>query len=768
MANEVKLKVGVDTSEIEKNFANLIKKLQGDADKLKLAPASKTAAPGVTSVREAAETNRNLNQKIREEKAGLDIINRELAKKKALIDQITRQQEAAIKGSREEVALAQRLNKEQEKLQQTQKIAQIQQTNYNKIQEATGKAMGSAGGKPTGGSASGTGAVGAIGGALGAMLFPASIAAAVFAGIKAGTKLESGRQYFAEAGQRATETEASAFNVQGQGGQRIQSLLNGGGAEEMAFNPLRVQAAKNAEERMKGRMESSFRIFTRPLQTLFGAANNGYEAGNQLGLGTANQKREISAQQQQERADEQAKQFEALKTGPEGALRTGLTNKYLSNYQRDLDFQRQMGLNTESFRGRLDVPTGQYTGGFKGDIQSAGFTDEQGMGMASSIMGAGGSTRSARGNAALGLQAQRNLDMTNAGSVLGKLSGGLGSSDTTKESFVKILAEGTRIGLDGSDFREENRKFVESAADVIAKSGTTTTGGVDQILSQFGRFFGDKTMAGQEAGKNAYELYRQTSMAQTGPTGTMTAAGMMTDPTINKLSTFSRASLFNMPIDQLTPDNPSIIAMAAEANTTPQKLIDAQNKITASSANKFNSSDSATKNLADVKKKYGVGSAIGFQGPLSQAGYSELDLALGKSNVMQGIEHPELAQSQRTASAYSDALSSGDSRKMQSALEDAKKQQLGAPGGGRPEDETNRVQAETSRLANQMFMSMKDSIVPASDAAKNLASDLNALTAAMRGATPAQAAKMFTDFNMSGTVPSAPPTAGSPPSGAGH
>ncbi len=772
MAQDVKLKIGADTSEIEKAFGNLIKKIQGDADKLKLTPTSKAVAPGVDAVREASQTNRSMSQKVREEKAGLDLINRELSKKKTLIEEIAKRQEMAVKGSREELALAQRLNREKERLQQTEKVAQIQKENYRKVQEASDRASGSNKG-PGGLPPSSGGMMGMATRVIG------SVAGGVGLGMTAAASAEGVRKFFDEAENRSRTNNAAAFNMQGQGGQRLGSILNGGASEEMLFNPLRMEAAKIADATMKQRLESQWRIGERPIETLFGRGS-GHSTNNaipgaftidQFGLGTESVKKDIESRQYRERAALQAEQFESLKNGPEGALFTNVGNKYLKDYQRDLDFQRQMGLNTDTFRGRLQGPTGQFTGGFLNDVQSAGFTTEQGMGMASGIMGAGGSTRSAVGNAALGLQAQRNLDMTNAGGVLGKLSGGLGGAETTKEAFVKLLAEGTRVGLDGSEFREENRKFVESAADVISKSGVTSGTGVDQILQQFGKFFGDKTMTGMEAGKNAYELYRETSMATTGPRATMRAAGMLTDPTISKLGRDSREALFNMPIDQLTSDNPAIIAMAKQAQTTPEKLIEAQNRITARSANLFKDSDVASKNLENIKKKYGASSAMGFQGPLSLNAYDEMTAALGQSNIAQIKEHPELGRNNRMASAYSDALSAGDAQKANKALEDAKTQQLAAPTSGRPEDETNRMQAEASRLANQLFMSIKDSIVPASDAAKSFAKDINDLTAAMRSGSPSQIGNAIKNFqsNYPGmtSAPSNQQTAGPPNSGGG-
>jgi len=758
MAGDVKLKIGADTSELEKAFSTLIKKIQSDADKLKIAPKGASTAPGAQPFQQAFQANRAQVQKTRDEKDGIEIATRALAQKKRQLDEITKSEAISLGNKKQEAYWAEKRNKAEKEYNDLMMTR-------GRLQKSTsagampGQMGGGGGGKGPG--AVPAGGITSLGGLASFLGVPAAIVGGLATGVASGSAAEGIRKYFVESSYRAREIEGSAFQTQGQGGQRLQALLNGGAAEESTFNPVRNQAARLAEEQMKGRLESSFRIFSRPLQTILGRAGNGYEAGNQFGFGTEDSKRRIDAEQQQERADLQAKQFEALKNGPEGALRTTVANSYLRDWRRDLDFQRQTGLSDTSFRGK-----------FKNSIFDAGFSDVQGMGMASSIMGAGGSTRGATGSAAFALQAQRNLDMTNAGSIIGKLSGSMGSSQTTNESFVKILAEGTRMGLDGSEYREENRKFVESAAQVISQSGVTSAAGVDQLMSQFGKFFGDKTGVGIEAGKSAFELYRQTSMATTGPRGTMRAAGILTNPTLNQLDRDERMALFDMPIDQLVPENPVIQSMAKSAHTTAQNLIDQANKVTRNSANQFKRSDVSRDRLAAVKQKYGVSSAIGFQGPLSVGAYDELSDALGQSMTQQIKEHPELGQNFRMNQAFSDAQSRNDTAGMNKALEEAKKNQItsGTP-TGRAGDETERMQGEASRLANQLFVDMRAEIVPTAAAVGEFAKQCMALRAILNdpNSTAAQKSRALTDFNAGnpGAIPTQQPSAGSPPSGGG-
>ncbi|CAM6005467.1 unnamed protein product [Sphagnum balticum] len=786
MANSVQLKIGADTSELEKAFSTLLKKIQGEADKLKLSPSAQRAAPGVSAVQEAAQTSRSINQKIREEKAGLDIINRELARKKALIDEIAKRQADSLKGSREELALAERINREKEKLQRAEKLAQVQKENFRKAQEAADRAMGiQKQGAPS--FPGGTGLPGDTGKSGFGSVIGGFTPAAIIGGLTGA--IVRGINEISNTPSRSLVAGGSA--VSQFVGKEYASIYNGTLPNELAFTKEKTEAKEMADKQERAnrlqdnvRTAAAIALGTKAaVMVAEGFAPGAVVAGG-LGLGAAfggsrmfaKTAADISemipgmggfAKQErsyynnllaQQNAEDYSNNLAAKKQlNPTKVL---AVDEYNQNSQRDLDFQRQTGLTNDGFRGR-----------FKTTAFDAGFTGEQAMTSASSILGSGGSTRAAVGNATTSLQAQRNLDVTNAGSIIGKLSSGLGSADTTKEAFVKLLAEGTRVGLDGSDFREENRRFVESAADMITKSGATTGEGVDQVLSQFGRFFGDKTNAGIDAGKSAFNLYRETSMATTGPRGTMRAAGMLTDPTINKLSRDSREALFNMPIDQLTPDNPAIIAMAQQAKTTPQALIDAQNRITSNSANLFKNSDTARDKLANVKKKYGIQSAIGYQGPFSPQAYTEIKAALGESNIAQIKEHPELGQDQRLTSAYSDALSSRDSRGMNKALEEAKARQLGSNTTTRVEDDTNKVRAEMSREVNRIFTEMKDSIVPASDAAAQFVQKIKELNAEMMKLPDENQRADFANKNiltLFGHAPTTAPSAGSPSSGGGN
>jgi len=629
------------------------------------------------------------------------------------------------------------------------------------------------------------GGITSLSGLIGALGVPGMIMAGIGTAVAGIKGIEATRRVFAESQFRTREIEAQTFQTQGQGGQRLNSLLNGGAAEDLTFNSDRLQAAQYAQDKIAGRYKANTKTPQGMLGSLiFGEEGSGaLQHGNFMQafrsiagrFGSKDQQREFEETKKNEQAQAQEEQFNAIKNGPERGIRTAAANRYLQTYQTDLGTQRQLGLNDEELRGNGYGLGGK---GFYGKVEDAGFTDQQGRTAASNIIGAGGSTRSARGNSITALQAERNLDVTNASQVLGKLSGSIGSDTGSKDAFIKILAEGTRTGLDGSQYREENRKFIESAATIVNRSGASSSEGLDQILSTVGKFFGgDKTTRGIEAGQNAYELYRQKSVEQTGPTGTMRAAGIIKNPVLNKLDTFSRAALFNIPIDQLTVDNPMVQKLAENASRagnpiSPEQIIQEANKVTAASQNKFKSSDTSIQKLKDLKKKYGLQSVLDTSS-LTKDQQKEVSSALGQAEINATVENPDLGKDFRFAGAYVDAQASGDAKQQNKALEDAKKAQLEAGVGGRAGDATNAIQAQGDKLFNNLFSSLQSQIAPTKDALDKFGQNIANLVKIMNTSADAvERAKAVTQLNNFLGIPAQAPnqqSAGPPsPSGGSH
>lgn len=131
------------------------------------------------------------------------------------------------------------------------------------------------------------------------------------------------------------------------------------------------------------------------------------------------------------------------------------------------------------------------------------------------ISAAGGSTRVATGGAQIASQLQRNLDLTNAPQLLGKVSGGTGMNEIrSKDEIIRMYAEATRIGLDTS----ETRDFLQAAADIGYRTGGDLEN-ITSLLSAGVQGAGLEGPRGVEAAQTALEKIRQQTSEMGGLTG---------------------------------------------------------------------------------------------------------------------------------------------------------------------------------------------------------------------------------------------------------
>ena len=764
MAAEVKLKIGGDVSDLLSAVKSAMSQIQKEADKLKLTPAAAKAAPTKAvpaeyqSFQKELQTTRNQEQKSRTEQENLRRTKRELENVERQLSTNARLGATEAKNEKDKNFYATERNR-LEKEYQTLILTKKRLEGTPSIPK--GPQAGGLGGIGRGGITSLSG--------LAKLLGPEGTAAmagigTAIAGIKAA---EATRRFFVESPLRTREIEASAFQTKGQGGQLLSSVMNGGANEELMFSAQRAQASQIAKSTIEGRY-SPYNI---PLpgpalalkygQGIFGKdAMGAFEHGQLLQAGRAalgnfgfkSQQKEFEATKFQQQADIQNEQTEALKRGPEGAARTAAADKYLKDWRRNLDFQRQTGQSEDEFRG------------FLGKVNNAGFSDEQGMGSASGIIGAGGSTRAARGNAGFALQMGRQFDLTNAGQAIGAISGQMGSSEMSKEALIKIQAEGTRIGVNQSEFREENRKFVEMAANVINQSTATSGAGVDQLIGTFGKFMSDRTTTGMEAGRNAYEAYQKQSNVQTGPSAIMRAAGMMNNSTLNKLSGEDQASLFTLNQADVNVDDPGIQAMARKAGTSPKDLVNAYHEVQNASMFQRKSTDIAISKLSEAYKTQAI-VPPGAMGP-NMPGTENLE---GEALNAMPLEPGFAGLNRKGQLSLARARATGDQSEVDRLVSEQGIREKAAGGPtGRPGDDMEKQQAEASRLANGLFSSFKDSIVPASTAVKEFATSIDQLLKAMTG-TPEQRATALQRFGTTfpGMMPSTQPSTGPSANGGG-
>lgn len=236
------------------------------------------------------------------------------------------------------------------------------------------------------------------------------------------------------------------------------------------------------------------------------------------------------------------------------------------------EYQRASGDTDKDY---FEGPTGKTVGKSRGFQQRAtdeGFTPEMAMEMAQSIIGSGGSTRMAR-ESNFGNKMERNMDMTNAGQVLGTISGGVGDADLTQMAAIKVIEAGTRQGLDASKFAEENRRFTQTAAELIARSGSNSEGDFGRIAQNFQGYIADNTNKGMEAAKGAYQQYQDISSTTTGPRGVMRAAGFMKDDKLSQLSTVQKQALMQVPDEELNSNNMLVQGAADKLGLSSDDLV---------------------------------------------------------------------------------------------------------------------------------------------------------------------------------------------------
>lgn len=457
----------------------------------------------------------------------------------------------------------------------------------------------------------------------------ASISGAIgtaFAAVGLAQQVENIRRSFAEAGYRAIEINSKAISQSGAPGAQFSALYGGKSMEEYMFRGERGQAHETASAEMQGRLRNPLSAILRPRQTLMSA------------LGNEGQKEQIKQELRDEFYKEQASQYEALKSSPEGLKKMAALQQFQGKSADYLSTQRMLGLDYSGFHG---------PGGFRSTAIGAGFTDEMASQMSGQIIGAGGSTRMARGST-LGLQAQRGFDTTNAGGVLGTLSQTLGGAEQSKSAFIKMLAEGSRLGLDSSEYREENRKFLDVTAQVVSRSETGRQQDIDSIIKRFGGFMAEPTTRGVQAAQGAFQAYNQITSSNTGPQGVMRAAGFLKDEVIGKMSPMDRASLSTIPADQLSADHPVIQSLARKYNTTGDDLVGRVRASGAGAVHRLPQGDALTKSLMSKR--------AAMQGPWSPAKLGQMGGEIaGQEQDLAGIvslEYPELAKNRKQLEAF--------------------------------------------------------------------------------------------------------------------
>lgn len=239
---------------------------------------------------------------------------------------------------------------------------------------------------------------------------------------------------------------------------------------------------------------------------------------------------------------------------------------------------RMQGLQAQRLMGLSEYGKGGYygAGGFANVAKSAGFTPDMMSSMAAQMQAGGGSTIGMRQLSKLGLQAERGLDLTNAGTVLGRLTGiasGAGGVAQSEQTFKRIFKEGVSLGIDTSDFREEQRKFYDITSQLIYKSSATTEEQAGNVVREFSRFLGT-TPTTKELGEaaGAYKKFQEGTAETAGRGGALQFAGFLKDQDLKKLDFRSIASLMSLEESQVSDKNELVQTLAVSLDMDPKLL----------------------------------------------------------------------------------------------------------------------------------------------------------------------------------------------------
>lgn len=638
-----------DTSEFDKSIGEMQKKLkaayspaevayQNQQTSAKLAQAGMggiLTAPSMEAFQKATQSSRReMDALISTQAKGQEELGKQLVKRAELLKKLQSQQKDMVKGSEDELKIKEKIARVEENSQRLRESYKQRDAAINQALEAkealrpkTMDILRTAGRGDFKGAASDAmesirGGINGIGGSA------AGVAGAVGVGLKA---VQFGSKMYEEYNRMPLDVASSQGSaISNVLAPQVNNIYGRRTGIEAMYAPERAKASEMAKQAMEARKNSDTVNSTLAL-TAMGAAGGalaggiptagigagpGALVGGGAGLGVGalrfmtderartkdlsmlpdwaggkKYKEKYESMNAEDFAKDYAKATEDLKA--QNPFKTAATQEYSQNMMRDLEAQRSMGMDNEQFRGK---------GGYLEKIMDARFTPEMGLGMSSSIRGAGGSTSSMSGNSALGLQMQRGMNLSNAGQVLGTLSSSIGGDKATEQATIRIMAEGMKLGLDSSKFAEENSRFVQATADIIAKSGARGEGDIERTAKNFGKFLGENTNKGIEAAQTSYDEYQNRSKQMGGSTGVMQFAGMMKDKDLKNLSTIDKQAFGQMDEKDINASNPLAVGLAKKLKISVDDLAAKKTELTEGTSSRFREFDTAR----DTLKKSGV------------------------------------------------------------------------------------------------------------------------------------------------------------------
>lgn len=789
MKKELLISAKFDTSDFDKSverMQNRLKDLYAPADMVRAQTQTNQrlqqigmgdARPGVSQEqyqKTQLQTKRQLDTFIKEEVKDQEKLTKMLVNREAKIKSLQEQQKQSVKNSKEELEIKEKINKLEENNFRAKEYYKQRESTINQALDARKKVApndipGLIEAFKGGGFKYG---MGQIPGAF--RQNPMGMGASVMGGIGAAAGMIGGigsaAEQFTGYGQRLETARGSA--VAGTAGKDLAEIYGGRSPFESAWMPERTEAAglaaqKAGRNRVTDRMKGIGSVggvlagagliggglltgaaslagmpFTAGGSALgLGAAGTmiaggaGMFGGGVAGLANDRSRKGILGGKEYEQllASQQAKDFrqtlDDLKEQDPGKKLA--LEDFEKNYQKNVQSQRMLGLSNKEFYGQ---------GGFKQRSAAAGFMPDQAIGMAQSIVGAGGSARMGR-SAEFGLQMERS-GLSNAGGVLGAMSGSIQSPESTKRATIAIMSEAFKIGLDNTDFAEENRRFTQAAANIIGKSGATSESDQDRLAQTLGMFLGERSNKGVEAAGNAYERFQERGSQLGGRRGAMRFAAARQDQNLGKLGTAELTELLGMRPEDIREDTAIGRTFAKEAGfegkDAVKQLQDRLKSVNKQSRFLVPSNAKKVSDQQGVVEKYMKEQGLSYSEIREKSRKGELpddiDMALGKIDIAGNIEEKG-GLTTAAAEATTGEFFGGGGAGKGGGKAGAKALLEGT--GGRLEDTYTKKAAEGADEARKNFDGMTESLLKLSGATKDFI-DATAPAAGQLGNTAAQ------------------------------
>lgn len=345
----------------------------------------------------------------------------------------------------------------------------------------------------------------------------------------------------------------------------------------------------------------------------------------------------------------------------------------------------------------------------------AGFTENEINRSAIGIQQAGGTTRAGIEGGVYAAQMERGLDLTNASSLIGKISGrtGMGGAES-KDEIIRMYAEATRIGLDES----EVRGLLETSATMALESGVSA----DEIQQALQSGLMVQSQRGIQAAQGAFERIKGKTGQMGGTRGQFALAEFGSDEMTDILreaggegtkgfSFRESAMLVGTSVDEFSSDNKAIRGLLLKRGIDPdseagQKVIAKMKQRSMRSTISNKGREGAFENLRKAKER--------MAGPLSPEAMKEAqdkyDIAVSEAEQFGFVEEGEsygnmdLLQRESYNMQMARGLKgkvpgkSADTKAVEDRMEDV---------GGRAFDQSlNRAskdfQAELKRLTKQL------------------------------------------------------------------